>query len=115
MSATSAFRRLLRLCRHFDREPTWQLGLVGRPPRQYDWNFNRAVRTRFHGSPFAEEMVWEASGFSTQFAMPQRDGSVARACRRHFRRSMAMGLPYSGEATRLLKRFNEAKQLVEGL
>ena len=41
MSATSAFRRLLRLCRHFDREPTWQLGLVGRPPRQYDWNFNR--------------------------------------------------------------------------
>jgi len=23
----------------------------------------------------------QASGFSTQFAMPQRDGSVARACR----------------------------------
>eukprot|EP00435_Cladocopium_sp_Y103_P009572 s3234_g2.t1 len=76
----ATFRSLLRLCRHFDREPTWQLGLVGRPPRQYDWYQHQVVRTRFQVSPFAEEMVWEASGFSTQFAMPSNSGAVARAC-----------------------------------
>lgn len=37
----AAFRRLQRLCRQFDREPSLQLGLVGRPPRLYDWHFNR--------------------------------------------------------------------------
>eukprot|EP00438_Fugacium_kawagutii_P002881 Skav222175 [mRNA] locus=scaffold3048:270233:276461:- [translate_table: standard] len=132
----AAFRRLQRLCRQFDREPSLQLGLVGRPPRVYDWHFNRAVRTRFQGCPFAEEMVWEAqdlaSGFSTQFAMPRRDGSVARAGR-HFRRAEAMGLPYQShlehpssdrfapreasisEAALLAQRFQAAKLLIKGL
>lgn len=112
----ASFRKLLRLCRHFDREPTWQLGLVGRPPRKYDWYQHRVVRTRFQVSPFAEEMVWEASGLSTQFALPgKHSGAVARACRRHFRRATAMGLPYQSEATQLLKRFEEAKKLIQDL
>ena len=40
----ASFRKLLRLCRHFDREPTWQLGLVGRPPWKYDWYQHRVRR-----------------------------------------------------------------------
>lgn len=61
-------------------------------------------------------MVWEASGLSTQFALPgKHSGAVARACRRHFRRATAMGLPYQSEATQLLKRFEEAKKLIQDL
>ncbi|CAK9062945.1 unnamed protein product [Durusdinium trenchii] len=100
-----SFRSLLRLCRECDQQPARLLGLLGRPPRQYDWNFNRAVRTRFSGSPFAEDMVWEAR------RLEPKDVSKER---RHFRRAQALGMGelYPAEASELFKRIAASKSLV---
>ena len=90
--ACRALRALLRFCRLSDRQPSWLLAVVLRPPRKYEVQYGQVLRSQLKGSPFAEDMLWEACGRSTQFAMPQ--GTAARACRRHYRRAMALGLPY---------------------
>ncbi|CAJ1357248.1 unnamed protein product, partial [Effrenium voratum] len=109
----AAFRALLRVCRHADRNPIAQLGVIGRPLWQWDWQRQQVVRRCFGKSPFAEDMIWEACGNSLQFAMPRQN--AARACRRHFSRAMSLGLPYQEEAKELLARFTEAADMVNDM
>eukprot|EP00933_Yihiella_yeosuensis_P041388 TRINITY_DN35779_c0_g1_i1.p1 TRINITY_DN35779_c0_g1~~TRINITY_DN35779_c0_g1_i1.p1 ORF type:complete len:427 (-),score=75.75 TRINITY_DN35779_c0_g1_i1:250-1509(-) len=108
----TAFRSLLRVSRVADRRPEEILALVGRPPRRYDPKQGRAVRMQVQSSPFIEDAVCEACGGSTEFANPV-EGAAARSIRRHFRRSMSLGLAYIEEAEELQRRFLEASMVAK--
>lgn len=110
LAERSAYRALLRVCREGDRQPHALLPLLGRPPRRYDGKQRKALRMQVPGSPFAEDMIFEACGWSTEFANPV-PGGAARAARRHYLRALKVGLDYEVEARHLHRRFQEAQRI----
>lgn len=109
LAERSAYRAVLRVCREGDRQPHALVPLLGRPPRRYDGKQRKALRMQVPGSLFAEDMVFEACGWSTEFANPI-PGAAARAARRHYLRALMLGLDYEAEARDVLQRLQQAQR-----
>eukprot|EP00930_Biecheleria_cincta_P016371 TRINITY_DN13341_c0_g1_i1.p1 TRINITY_DN13341_c0_g1~~TRINITY_DN13341_c0_g1_i1.p1 ORF type:complete len:283 (+),score=43.13 TRINITY_DN13341_c0_g1_i1:191-1039(+) len=118
MSATgilerAMFRRLMRLGRSADRQPERVAGLLGRPPRLYNPEEQRAVVVPSSDWPFVDDALRQASGGSTEYAQPacHETNVVARALRRHRSLIEVMGLSYLPQAAQLQERLETARAL----